>query len=272
MKRSDLISEFALEPQGGDVTLTEEHFGGIKASCISLGKQSGKLIGKPSGKYITLHCEDKDNISCSAALSHYLAELLKPLGDWERVLVAGLGNEWVTPDSLGAKTVRRIPATAHLSKIEEFEQLGMRPVAVLEMGVMGQTGFESADYLRCVIKDFLPAAVIVIDSLACSEFSRLGTTLQLTDTGIAPGSGVGGKRKELNSKTLETKVIAIGVPTVIDLDSVADLNQPSMMVTPRGINSIIGKYSEIIASGINSALNPSLSLEEIELLKGEYDE
>lgn len=271
MKRSDLAVEFAAEPQSDDVKLTEEQFGGINATVVSLGKHGGKLLGKPSGKYITLHCEDRDNISCACALAHYITELLKPSGGWEKVLVAGLGNEWVTPDSLGAKTVRRIPATAHLSKTEEFTQLGMRPVAVLEMGVMGQTGIESADYLHYVVKNLLPAAVIVIDSLACSDFSRLGTTLQITDTGIAPGSGVGGSRKELNDRNMGTKVIAVGVPTVIDLESVADIGQPSMMVTPRGINGVINRYSEIISSGINSALNPSLSLEEIELLKGSYD-
>lgn len=272
MKRSDLAVEFAGEPNCGDVKLAEEQFGGINATVVTLGKQGGKLLGKPSGKYITLHCEDKDGLSCACALAHYVSELLKPLGSLEKVLVAGLGNEWITPDSLGAKTVRKIPATAHLSKTEEFIQLGMRSVAVLEMGVMGQTGIESADYLHYVVKNLLPAAVIVIDSLACSDFSRLGTTLQITDTGIAPGSGVGGSRKELNSRNMEAKVIAVGVPTVIDLDSIADVGQPSMMVTPRGINGIIGKYSEIISAGINSALNPSLSLEEIELLRGSFDE
>lgn len=272
MKRSDLAVEFAAERQSNDVKLTEEQIGGIKATVVNLGKQSGKLLGKPSGKYITLHCKDRDSISCACALAHCVTQLLKPSGSREKVLVAGLGNELITPDSLGAKTVRKIPATAHLSKTEEFAQLGMRPVAVLEMGVMGQTGIESADYLHYIVKNLLPAAVIVIDSLACGDFSRLGSTIQITDTGIAPGSGVGGSRKELNSRSLETKVIAVGVPTVIDLDSVADMGQPSMMVTPRGINGVIDRYSQIISSGINSALNPSLSLEEIELLKGSYDE
>lgn len=272
MKRSDLAVEFANEPGCDDVKLSEEQFGGISATVVTLGRHGERLLGKPSGKYITLHCKDRDSISCACALAHYVTELLKPLGSREKVLVTGLGNEWVTPDSLGAKTVRKIPATAHLSKTEEFLQLGMRPVAVLEMGVMGQTGIDSADYLRYVAKNLLPAAIIVIDSLACSDFSRLGTTLQITDTGIAPGSGVGGSRKELNSRSMETKVIAVGVPTVIDLDSIADVGQTSMMVTPRSINGVIGRYSEIISAGINSALNPSLSLEEIELLRGSYDE
>lgn len=272
MKRTDLAVEFAAEPQCDDVKLAEEQFGGVRATCVTLGRKSGKLLGKPSGRYITLHCEDKDIISCGCALAHYLTELLKPSASWERVLVAGLGNELITPDSLGAKTVRKIPATAHLSKTEEFTELGMRPVAVLEMGVMGQTGIESADCLHYVTGSFLPAAVIAVDSLACTDFSRLGSTVQITDTGIAPGSGVGGSRRELNSRTVGAKVIAVGVPTVIDLDSIADIGQPSMMVTPRGINAVINRYSDIISAGINSALNPSLSLEEIELLRGSYDE
>ncbi|MCM1299271.1 MAG: GPR endopeptidase, partial [[Eubacterium] siraeum] len=150
---------------------------------------------------------------------------------------------------------------------EEFRELGLRPVYVFEMGVMGQTGMESANCLSCLTEKILPAAVIVIDSLACSEPSRLCTTIQLTDSGIAPGSGVGGSRKPLNSDNMGAKVIAIGVPTVIDIDSLTDNSDNSpMIVTPKNIDSLINKYSEIISAGVNSALNPSLSREETELL------
>ena len=269
MKRTDLAVEFGAELNDKDIEMTEEMRNGVKATCVTVGKHGEKLIGKPAGKYITLHCDnadiaDKGAVSC--ALTHYLNTLLKPVMGWERVLVAGLGNEWVTPDSLGARAVRKIPATAHLSETAEFKELGLRPVAVLEMGVMGQTGIESAEYLHTISKLLLPSAIIVIDSLACSDFSRLASTIQLTDTGIAPGSGVGGNRTAVNKLNMETKVIAVGVPTVIDLDSVADGVSGSFMVTPRDIDSVVGRFGEIIANGVNGALNPDLSREEAELL------
>lgn len=266
MKRTDMALEFGSETDEGAAKMTEEFQNGIKATCIDLRKKGERLIGKPSGKYITLHCKNEDRINAGVALAHYIKKLLRPVSAWERVLVAGLGNEWITPDSLGAKTVHKIPATAHMSDSEDFKALGLRPVAVLEMGVMGQTGIESAEYLRSISRDFLPAAIIVVDSLACSDFSRLGSTVQLTDTGIAPGSGVGGNRTALNRFNMETKVIAIGVPTVIDLDCITDSVKEPHIVTPKNIDSIINGYADIISMGINAALNPTLSREETEML------
>lgn len=265
-KRSDLAVEFAAELDEKEVKLTETVCGGIKATEVTVGRQGGKLLGKPKGRYITLHCENEDKLRIGCAVAHYISELLEPSYSYEKVMVAGLGNERVTPDSLGARTVRRIPATAHLSSTDEFKELGLRPVVVIETGVMGQTGLESADCLNFVAKNVLPAAIIAIDSLACSDLSRLGTTVQITDTGIAPGSGVGGSRRPLNKEVTGSKVIAVGVPTVIDLDSVADAAGSPMMVTPRDIDSVINRFSEIIAMGVNSALNPTLTKEEIELL------
>ena len=266
MKRTDLAVELTTEAEQKGVSLTDTEYEGIKVTEVTVNRQGVPLIGKPAGRYITLHCENHDKYRCALALSHYLEELLKPAAKWEQVLVAGLGNESITPDSLGAKTVRRIPATAHLSHTEEFSELGLRPVVVLETGVMAKTGIESTDRLKYIVDSILPAAVIAVDSLACTEFSRLGTTIQLTDSGIAPGSGVGGSRKPLNSAVMGTKVIAVGVPTVIDLDSITDEAEGGMMVTPRDIDVMIRRYSEIISLGINTALNPTLSPSETEQL------
>lgn len=266
-KRTDLAAEFAAEISKDKDMLSEEDYEGVKVTKITLGRQEGKLIGKPSGRYVTIHCQNKDKITCGCALAHYLGELLKPVMPWEKVLVASLGNEWVTPDSLGSRTIHRVPATAHLSGMNEFRELGLRPVYVFETGVMGQTGVESASCLSYLTDNLLPAALIVVDSLACSDFSRLCSTVQLTDSGIAPGSGVGGGRKALNSENMGTRVIAIGVPTVIDLESVANADADApMMVTPKNIDSLIDRYSGIISQGINSALNPCLSREEMEML------
>ncbi len=265
-KRSDLAVEFAADLDENDVKLTEVVYEGIKATDVTLGSKGGKLIGKPKGRYITLHCENEDKIRLGCALAHCIKELLQPSMSWEKVMVAGLGNERVTPDSLGARTVRHIPATAHLAATDEFKELGLRPVVVIETGVMGQTGLESADCLNFVAKNVLPAAVIAIDSLACGDFSRLGSTIQITDSGIAPGSGVGGSRRPLNREVIGSKVIAVGVPTVIDLDSVTDKVNYPMMVTPRDIDGVISRFSEVIAMGVNFALNPTLTKEEIEML------
>ena len=266
MKRTDLAVELTTEAEQKGVSLTDTEYEGIKVTEVTVNRQGIPLIGKPAGRYITLHCENQDKYRCALALAHYLEELLKPAAKWEQVLVAGLGNESITPDSLGTKTVRRIPATAHLSDTEEFSKLGLRPVVVLETGVMAKTGIESTDRLKYITDSILPAAVIVVDSLACTDFSRLCTTIQLTDSGIAPGSGVGGSRKPLNSSVMGTKVIAVGVPTVIDLDSITDEAEGGMMVTPRDIDVMIRRYSEIISLGINAALNPTLSPSEIEQL------
>lgn len=266
MKRTDLAVELTAEAEQKGFSLTDTEYEGVKITDVKVAKQGAALIGKPAGRYITIHCEAQDKYRCALALAHYLEELLKPAAKWEQVMVAGLGNESITPDSLGAKTVRQIPATAHLSRTEEFAQLGIRPVVVLETGVMAQTGIESTDRLKYIADSVLPAAIIAVDSLACTDFSRLGTTIQLTDSGIAPGSGVGGSRKPLNSAVMGTKVIAVGVPTVIDLDSITDESEGNMMVTPRDIDVIIRRCSEIISLGINSALNPTLSPAEIEQL------
>ena len=266
MKRTDLAVELTANAENKGYDLAEIEYEGVKVTEITVGKQAMALIGKPAGRYVTIHCENHDKYRCALVLSHYVSELLKPCASWERVMVAGLGNESITPDSLGSKTVHLIPATAHLSSTPEFAQLNMRPVFVFETGVMAQTGLESTDRLRYIASNILPAAVIAIDSLACTEVSRLGTTIQLTDSGIAPGSGVGGNRKPLDSAVMGTKVIAVGVPTVTDLDIEDENTKETLMVTPRDIDVIIKRCSEIIALGINSALNPTLSPEEISQL------
>lgn len=266
MKRTDLAAEFTADVEEKGFELTDTEYEGVKVTKITLGHQAVSIIGKPAGKYITLNCADKNKYVCARALAHYITELMKPCAQWERVMVAGLGNISVTPDSLGPRAVRLIPATAHLSSVPEFTQLGLRPVYVIETGVMAQTGLESTDRLRYIASNILPAAVIAVDSLACTDFSHLGTTVQLTDTGIAPGSGVGGDRKPLDSAIMGAKVIAVGVPTVIDLDNIAENVNSDMMVTPKNIDSVIKDCAEIISLGINAALNPALSPEDISRL------
>ena len=209
------------------------------------------------------------------------AELCKLLPDHGTILVAGLGNESITPDALGPRATRRLFATRHINgeiaRVTGFQNL--RPVAALCPGVLGQTGIETAEILESVVRGISPSAVIVIDALSSRRLSRLGTTVQLTDTGLSPGSGVGNKRAEISLRTLGVPVIAIGVPTVVDgatliadwLDSygIDPRKEPQferesfMMVAPKEVDLLIDRAAEVVAMGINCALQPTLDEQEL---------
>ena len=201
------------------------------------------------------------------------------------VLVAGLGNESITPDALGPKCLSLLLSTRHIKK-ELAKSLGLvplRPVAGIVPGVLGKTGIETAEIIEAVAKKIEPCALIVVDALASRKLSRLGTTVQLTDTGISPGSGVGNTRTEISAKTLGIPVVAIGVPTVVDGATLAfDLlesagadaqsaikrlsdsgNERFMMVTPKEIDLVIERAAQLIAMGINSAMQREMALEDI---------
>ena len=256
---------------------------GVKITTIEIINEQGqKLIGKPKGKYITLETQKlyKSSQAFSAVcdvLSHELRKLLPSKGT---VLVAGLGNEDITPDALGPKSIGLLFATRHIGS--EFAQsLGLgelRSVAGIVPGVLGKTGIETVEIISGVVEKISPCCVIVIDALASRETARLGNTVQLCDTGVSPGSGVGNRRKGINAETLGVPVIAIGVPTVVDALTMAtdvfekagvtlpniDLSEHrQMMVTPKEIDSLIDKASHLIAMGINTALQRGLTAGEI---------
>jgi spore protease len=213
-----------------------------------------------------LHCEDsfiRDEKLEVEALSEVLRGFIPEHG---RILVAGLGNENITPDSLGVRAASRVVATAHFKNSDEFRDLGMREVYVVETGVLAQTGMESGEQLKFIADGIKPDMAVIIDSLACAETERLGRTIQITDTGIAPGSGVGNARREVSRKTLGVPVVAIGVPTVIDWQG-GDGEPEPLMVTPRDIDAVINHYAKIIAKALNKVLIPSLTEGEIERLR-----
>lgn len=139
------------------------------------------------------------------------------------VLVAGLGNMEITPDSLGPKTSRRVLATRHIGgEIARSTGLDrLRPVAVMQTGVTGQTGIETGEYILSIVRRIRPTAVVAIDALASRRTERLGCTLQISDTGISPGAGVGNHRTKITKETIGVPVIAIGVPTVVDAQTLA---------------------------------------------------
>ena len=260
-----------------------ETYDGIKITTIEIINEDGeKLIGKPKGRYITIETEKlfKSSEAFSSVAKVLCRELRKLMPKEGTVLVAGLGNEDITPDALGPKTLNQLLATRHISS-ELSESLGLgelRSVAGIVPGVLGKTGIETVEIIDGVVKKISPDCVIVIDALASRNTARLGTTLQLCDTGVFPGSGVGNRRKGITAETLDIPVVAIGVPTVVDaltmawdilekknigLDENELLQHRQMMVTPKEIDSLINKASQLIAMGINMALQKNLTAEDI---------
>jgi spore protease len=185
------------------------------------------------------------------------------------VLVAGLGNNDITPDAIGPRTVRQVLATRHiggeLARENGFDAL--RPTAAIAPGVLGQTGMEIAEIIRALAATLKPAAVIAVDALAAGDVSRLGTTIQISSAGISPGSGVMNAREELSEKSLGLPVISVGVPTVIDAAALTGSSTP-MMITPRDIDLLVGRAGKALSLIINKALQPELSFEEIAYLVG----
>ncbi len=242
--------------------------------------KAAEAIGKPKGHYLTLETTALSRFSDKyQELTEELArELSAFLPEKGCVLVTGLGNSAITPDALGPRCAGKILATRHLkSELQEGEAdflRELRPVSVLQSGVLGQTGIESAEMVSAVCRMTNPSAVIAIDALACAELSRLGTTIQMCDSGISPGSGVHNKRMELSEKTLGVPVIAVGVPTVVDLHTAAENltgnavspDSPNMMVTPKDIDRLIDHAAAMIATGINLALHKELTFADAESL------
>lgn len=270
--RTDLASEAIKNGNIADlegITERSEEFKGVKITTVEIATDSAsKRINKPKGKYITINVSsflsptERERIETEA-----VAKVVSDLIGDGKVLVAGLGNTDITPDAVGPLSVSKIFATRHISQSGvEIDGLGdLREITAVATGVLGKTGLESAETVKCICDYVKPDCVIVIDALACSEISRLGTTVQITDSGIAPGSGVKNTRKELSQKSLGVPVVAIGVPTVIDA-SVLSENAGEMMVTPRDIDAVVSRASKVISLAVNKAMLPSLSFEEIECL------
>ena len=250
-----------------------------------LSEDAAREIGKPQGRYLTLELdalirreEDAFPRACKA-LSTLLRELLPRPNDGP-VLITGLGNRMITPDAIGPQTADHVIATRHLVAQSPAIFADWRPVSALAPGVLGQTGVETGEVICGVLDRVRPAAVIAVDALAAGRLSRLLRTVQLADTGITPGAGVGNARTALNKETLGVPVIAVGVPTVVDgatlaheissqLDEPAcealdDLSQP-VMITTRDIDREVADISRMIGYAVNMALHPHLNVADIDL-------
>ena len=197
----------------------------IKVMDITLNEMQGKEINKKAGKYITIEFPDitdydnKEQIK--TIFSEELSKLLKTIkiNDDSTCLVIGLGNQKVAPDAVGPLTVSKTIVTNHLYVYGQLEE-GFRRVWAISPGVMGETGMETSDLIRGIVDTIKPDFVITVDALASGSIERVNKTIQMTDAGINPGSGIGNKRKEISKETLGVPVIAIGVPTVVDAASI----------------------------------------------------
>ena len=194
-----------------------------------LNSDGENALGKPIGKYITIQINELKSIEDDVKenISNHLSNEIKNLVDTklnqiDEILVVGLGNWNVTPDALGPKVVSYVDVTRHLLEyIPQYMEPNTRSVSAVSPGVLGTTGIETLEILKGIVEKTTPKLIIAIDSLASRNVERISTTIQLSDTGITPGAGVGNKRKELSLNTLGIPVIAIGVPTVVDAATIA---------------------------------------------------
>jgi spore protease len=237
-----------------------------------------KLLGKPIGRYVTVevtpfsaHTQFIDD--SLSALTQEIRRIIPPAGS---VLVAGLGNMKITPDALGPKCASMIFATRHI-KGELLEATGLenlRSVSAFATGVLGETGAEAVELIKGAVQVLMPDAVITVDALAARNAERLGRTVQMCNTGIVPGSGVGNSRLEISRRTVGVPVISIGVPTVIDAAAfVNDFSgkesvcaELGMMVTPKEVDLMIERASKLTSLAINCALQPHISPEDMLIL------
>lgn len=253
-----------------------------------INEKGAEKIGKPVGNYVTIDLkkllkrEDNAFVRAAKALAKELGELL-PKDRSNPVLVAGLGNRNITPDAVGPKTVDYIMVTRHLIEHMPKEFAAFSKTAAISPGVLGLTGVETSEILKGVAEKISPSAIIAVDALASRRVSRLCTTIQLADSGIVPGGGVGNARAAVNMETFGVPVIAVGVPTVVEAETlVADITGSSdtsarfksrnlsidgqgLVVTPKDIDKYIADTAKVLGYGINFALHDNLTLEDIEM-------
>lgn len=291
----------------GVIMEKEEHKDATVTKITITDEKGEKELGRPKGNYITIDApaiKENDN-GRHKEIIRVLADHLQKLLEFKEdtcILAVGLGNWLATPDALGPKVIEKILVTRHLFDYSPTEIKGeMRKVSAISPGVLGLTGIETAEIIQGLVEHVKPDYVIAIDALAAGALERIGTTIQLADTGINPGSGIENHRKGLTQETLGCKVIAIGVPTVVNaaviahktieellgqmesqpalagiyneeneqllLDVVSKTLSPfqeSLMVTPKEVDDLINRSSRIIANALNLCLHPGISAENYE--------
>ena len=273
----------------------------IKVTRVKITNENGKqAIGKPKGVYVTIDlselkvAQDEDIDNSAKTLTEELRQIIdNHVGRQDDILVVGLGNIYVTPDALGPKVINEIDVTRHIIKyVPECIDPNTRPVTAVAPGVLGTTGIETLEILKGIVDNVKPKLLIVIDALASRSIDRISSTIQISDTGIVPGAGVGNTRKEISQNTLGVPVIALGIPTVVEsavlvndcldifiqklqneaksnvflnqlkeqdnYENIKDALNPqdyNMIVTPKEIDELIENMKDVVARGINYAVN-----------------
>ena len=272
----------------------------IKVSRVYILNENGEqAIGKPKGIYITIDVKNlklagEDEIQkTSEIVSNELRNIIDQHAQKQgELLIVGLGNIYVTPDALGPKVINEIDVTRHIIKyLPQYVEEGTRSVSAISPGVLGTTGIETVEILKGIVDNVKPKLLIVIDALASRSIDRISSTIQISDTGIVPGAGVGNVREEISQKTLGIPVIAIGIPTVVELATLVsdgidifidrlqekaesneylnklqendkyeevkealNVGEYNMIVTPKEIDDLIENMKDIVARGINFAV------------------
>ncbi len=324
MKKSDLYKQLdvqldlaveahqLLRGESGEeipgVRMDEQQLEYAKVTIITVETEEGvTAIGKPIGHYITIDAPEirTNNYIIHENITHVLADRLIELMELKEdasILIVGLGNWNATPDALGPQVIDKTMVTRHLFQLSPDELQGqMRKISAIAPGVLGITGIETAEIIRGLVEHVKPDLVIAIDALAAGSLERIGTSIQLADTGIHPGSGVGNRRAGITEETLGCKVIAIGLPTVVNaaviahdvvegvfkqfvtspklyqlykgikpetfsqiIDDVLSPFQGNLMVTPKEIDSLIKTVAKIIAGALAISLHPGIDREDYE--------
>ncbi|MBQ3483784.1 MAG: GPR endopeptidase [Clostridia bacterium] len=284
--RSDLAAECGAGTEGEGVRVSRAEAGGCEILRVQIkSEEAAARIRKPQGRYVTVECGnirmldevESERVSCALAVEiREMAERMcgRRVGQGFSVLVAGLGNAEITPDAVGPETVRRLSVTRHLRRFDTalFSTLGLCEIAALTPGVLGQTGLETVELVQGAARSAQPDLVIAVDALAARSTDRLAATVQLSDTGIHPGSGIGNARRALNRETVGVPVMAIGVPTVVDSATLAaDLlaraghtepdealraeleNGRSFFVAPKEIDLLVSSVGVLLAAALEKA-------------------
>ena len=218
--RTDLIVDII--DNNSNINKETDTYEGVKITRVEVEKDMEEELNKKKGTYITIEFDDvtnyEDREKIGKCFENEIKKLLNKLNikDDDDCLIIGLGNEKSTPDALGPLSIKNILVTRHLFILNTNHKEGLRSVSAVIPDVMGNTGIETSDIIKSIVNTIKPKFIITIDALASSSINRLNKTIQMTDTGIHPGSGIGNSRKEINKDTIGVPVIAIGVPTVVE--------------------------------------------------------
>ena len=301
LERRDIYQKVNNLKQIDGIKSTEEEINEkLKVTRVEiLNKNGEKAIGKPVGNYVTIDvkklklAEDEDIQKASEVVTKELKKIINIHTDKQGdILVVGLGNIYVTPDALGPKVINEIDVTRHIIKyLPQFVDDNTRPVSAISPGVLGTTGIETIEILKGIVDNIHPKLLIAIDALASRSIERISSTIQISDTGIVPGAGVGNTRQEISQKTLNIPVVSIGIPTVVELATLVsdgidifidrlqdkaesneylnrlqqndkyeevkealNVGDYNMIVTPKEIDDLIENMKDIVARGINFAV------------------